>query len=69
MGAAAAIVLALIQSYSVLVISSRWQNLLLYGFLFVAIILFPRGIQLPRRRPRLVQAQAAVRPADATQGS
>jgi branched-chain amino acid transport system permease protein len=50
MGGLASLVLALIQSYSVLVIGSRWQNLLIYGFLFVAIILFPRGIHLPRRR-------------------
>ena len=50
MGALAAVILALIQSFSVLVISSRWQNLLLYGFLFVTITLFPRGINLPRFR-------------------
>lgn len=66
-GALASVVLALIQSYSVLVISSRWQNLLLYGFLFVAIVVFPRGIHLPKRR-KLMQAPIA-QPADATQGS
>lgn len=48
--AAAAVVLALIQSFSILVIASRWQNLLLYGFLFAAILLFPRGVRLPRLR-------------------
>lgn len=68
MGAAAAVVLALIQSYSVLIISSRWQNLLLYGFLFVAIVLFPRGIQLPKRRPKLVQAPVQAQPHEAAQG-
>ncbi len=52
MGGLASLVLALIQSYSVLVIGSRWQNLLIYGFLFLAIIVFPRGIHLPRRRVR-----------------
>ena len=56
-GGLASLVLALIQSYSVLVIGSRWQNLLIYGFLFVAIVLFPRGIHLPRRRIRLTAAQ------------
>ena len=52
MGGLASLVLALIQSYSVLVIGSRWQNLLIYGFLFVTIIVFPRGIHLPRRHIR-----------------
>ena len=59
MGALASVVLALLQSYSVLVISSRWQNLLLYGFLFVAIVLFPRGIHLPKFRWRARATQAA----------
>ena len=57
MGGLASLVLALIQSYSVLVIGSRWQNLLIYGFLFVAIVVFPRGIHLPRRRIRIAAAQ------------
>jgi branched-chain amino acid transport system permease protein len=57
MGGLASLVLALIQSYSVLVIGSRWQNLLIYGFLFVAIVVFPRGIHLPRRRIRIAAPQ------------
>jgi branched-subunit amino acid ABC-type transport system permease component len=72
MGALAAVILALIQSFSVLVISSRWQNLLLYGFLFVTITLFPRGISMPRlrRTKPQPQARAAVgQPVDATQGT
>lgn len=56
-GGLASLVLALIQSYSVLVIGSRWQNLLIYAFLFVAIVVFPHGIHLPRRRIRLTAAQ------------
>jgi branched-chain amino acid transport system permease protein len=53
--AAAAVVLALVQSYSVLIIASKWQALVLYGFLFVVIVLFPRGFRLPAlpRRRRL----------------
>jgi branched-chain amino acid transport system permease protein len=47
---AASIFLALIQSFSILFLASRWQNLLLYGFLFVAILLFPRGVRLPKFR-------------------
>jgi branched-chain amino acid transport system permease protein len=50
--AAAAVVLALVQSYSVLVIASKWQGLVLYGFLFVVIVLFPRGFRLPGFRAR-----------------
>ena len=46
----ASIFLALIQSFSILFIGSRWQNLLLYGFLFATIILFPRGVRMPRFR-------------------
>jgi len=61
MGALASVVLALIQSYSVLIMSSRWQNLLLYGFLFVAIVIFPRGIHFPKWRKRPV-VPAAVPP-------
>ncbi len=53
--AAASVFLALIQSFSVLVIGSRWQNLLLYGFLFATILLFPRGVRLPRLRPILAR--------------
>jgi branched-subunit amino acid ABC-type transport system permease component len=69
MGAVAAIILALIQSFSVLVISSRWQNLLLYGFLFVTITLFPRGINISRSRskPKGPQADQAGAPANVTQ--
>ncbi len=46
----ASIFLALIQSFSILFIGSRWQNLLLYGFLFATILLFPRGVRMPRMR-------------------
>lgn len=63
MGGLASLVLALITSYSVLVIGSRWQNLLTYGFLFVTIVLFPNGIHLPRRRIRPPVSAAPVRTA------
>jgi len=66
MAAAAAIVLAIIQSFSVLFISARWQALLLYIFLFVTIVVFPRGIRFARRRiaPAPQATTAAVLPAD-----
>jgi branched-subunit amino acid ABC-type transport system permease component len=47
--AGAAVFLGLIQSFSILVIDSRWQNLLLYGVLFATILLFPRGVRLRLR--------------------
>ncbi|MDQ8729216.1 branched-chain amino acid ABC transporter permease [Bradyrhizobium sp. LHD-71] len=70
-GALAAVVLALIQSFSVLVISSRWQNLLLYGFLFVTITLFPRGITLARLKFKAAASPpvSVGKPADVTQAS
>jgi len=61
--AVASVVLALIQSFSILVIASRWQNLLLYGFLFATILLFPRGVRLPKLRlaaPRLAKPRVAA---------
>lgn len=48
----ASVFLALIQSFSILFIGSRWQNLLLYGFLFATILLFPRGVRMPGLRLR-----------------
>jgi len=64
---AAAVFLGLLQSFSILVIPSKWQAMLLYGVLFGALILFPRGI--PGWRPRRVQppsapAVASPRPAE-----
>lgn len=51
LGAAlAAVALALVQNMSVLVIPSELQGLLLYVFLFVAIVFFPTGVSWPKRR-------------------
>ena len=47
--ALAAVVVSLVQSFSVLIIPSAWQNLVLYGFLFFTILIFPRGFRMPRR--------------------
>ena len=47
--ALAAICLGVIQNASILVIPSAWQSFLLYVFLFITIIFFPRGLQLPER--------------------
>ena len=48
--AIAAVGLALMQSFSILFIASKWQALLLYVVLFFAIVVFPRGIPAWRRR-------------------
>jgi branched-chain amino acid transport system permease protein len=43
----AAVALSLLQSFSILVISSTWQILLIYIVLFITILLFPAGVTLP----------------------
>lgn len=45
-----AVVLGLIENFSILFIPSAWQGFLLYAFLFLAIVFFPRGVRLPERR-------------------
>jgi branched-chain amino acid transport system permease protein len=48
--AVAAVGINLLQQLSVLVMDSRWQPLIVFSILFVAIVFFPRGIRLPARR-------------------
>lgn len=48
--AAAALGINVLQQLSVLVVDSRWQPLIVYSILFIAIVFFPRGIRLPARR-------------------
>lgn len=60
--ALAAIMLGLVQSFSVLVIASAWQSLVLYGFLFFTILAFPRGFRMPRLRRVKVAALAQPAP-------
>lgn len=48
--AAAALGISVLQQLSVLVMDSRWQPLIVFSILFIAIIFFPRGIRLPARR-------------------
>lgn len=47
--AAAAVVINVLQQFSVLVVDSRWQPLLVYALLFVAIVFFPQGVRFRRR--------------------
>ncbi len=48
--AVAATGLGLLQSFSILVISSTWQVLVVYVLIFVTIILFPTGVSFKRAR-------------------
>jgi branched-chain amino acid transport system permease protein len=54
--AIAALILGIVQNASILVIPSEWQGFLLYVFLFFAIVFFPNGLRLPRRRGRFKTA-------------
>jgi len=55
--AGAALFLALLRSFSILVIPSAWQGVILYALLFVTILFFPNGVKL--RRPRIRVKPAA----------
>jgi len=61
--AIAALILAVIQNASILMIPSEWQGFLLYVFLFFAIVFFPSGLRLPRRRNRFSTATRDMPPA------
>jgi branched-subunit amino acid ABC-type transport system permease component len=50
--AIAAVALGFVQNAAVLFIPSQLQGLLLYVFLFVAIIFFPTGLRMPERKRR-----------------
>lgn len=54
--AGAALFLALLRSFSILVIPSAWQGVILYALLFVTILFFPNGVRF--RRPK-IRAKAA----------
>ncbi|MBV8835653.1 MAG: branched-chain amino acid ABC transporter permease, partial [Alphaproteobacteria bacterium] len=60
--AIAAVILAVIQNASILLIPSEWQGFLLYVFLFFAIVFFPNGLRLPRRRRKFATATRDVPP-------
>jgi branched-chain amino acid transport system permease protein len=56
--AGAALFLTLLRAFSILVIPSAWQGLILYALLFITILLFPNGVRL-RRRIKVRPAAAA----------
>ena len=60
--ALAAVVLGLVQNSSILFIPSAWQGFMLYAFLFLAIVLFPRGFHWPERASKLKRKTAAALP-------
>ncbi len=55
----AALFLTLLRAFSILVIPSAWQGLILYALLFITILLFPNGVKLRlRRKPKSLAASA-----------
>ena len=51
--------ISLIQAFSILVVSSRWQLLIVYALIFVCVLFFPKGVRLPtltRRNRRAVSS-------------
>ena len=60
--AIAAVILGIIQNASILVIPSEWQGFLLYVFLFLAIVFFPNGLRLPKRRSKFASATRELPP-------
>ncbi len=57
--AVAAVALGVVQNSSILFLPSAWQGFLLYAFLFVAIVVFPRGITLGEGRKAMKAMKAA----------
>jgi branched-subunit amino acid ABC-type transport system permease component len=53
--AIAAVGLGLLQTFSILVISSTWQILLVYMLIFVTIILFPTGVVFRRHSRKITR--------------
>lgn len=58
--AGAALFLALLRSFSILVVPSAWEGVILYALLFVTILFFPNGVKLRRAKLR---AKPAAQPA------
>jgi branched-subunit amino acid ABC-type transport system permease component len=55
---AVAIGIGLLQSFSIIVISSTWQIMLVYALIFVTILLFPKGIVLVRADRRVRRGES-----------
>jgi branched-chain amino acid transport system permease protein len=56
--AVAAVFLGLLRAFSILVIPSAWQSLILYALLFITILFFPQGVRIKRRARKPVTAAA-----------
>src|SRR3546814_3014898 len=55
---AAAVFLGLLRAFSILVIPSAWQSLILYAMLFITILFFPQGVRLAWRRKKPVATRS-----------
>ena len=59
--AIAAVFLGLLRAFSILIIPSAWQSLILYALLFITILFFPQGVRITRRaRKKSVSKSAAA---------
>jgi branched-subunit amino acid ABC-type transport system permease component len=67
--ALAAVVLGLVQNSSILFIPSAWQGFMLYAFLFLAIVLFPRGFHWPERASKLKRKTVTTLPASPSEAN
>jgi len=63
----AAIVLGMIQTFSILVISSTWQVMIIYVLIFVTILLFPSGVVFKRPWRKITRGAAVVPPPESKQ--
>jgi branched-subunit amino acid ABC-type transport system permease component len=61
--AVSAVVISILQQMSVLFIDSRWQPLIVFGILFVAILFFPQGVRWSLRSRRARRDSEAATPA------
>lgn len=50
--AIASVFLGLLRAFSILVIPSAWQSLILYALLFITILFFPQGVRIKARKRR-----------------
>ena len=58
--AVAAVFLGLMRAFSILVIPSAWQSLILYALLFITILFFPQGVRIARRARKKPASKSAA---------
>lgn len=61
--ATAAVAISILQQMSVLILDSRWQPLIVFGILFLAILFFPQGVRWSRHAKRARRESEPAAPA------